>query len=95
MARGVAIGAHVSYRDRAGFGRRPLDVAPDRLAADVVEQWEALAEEVAAAGGTVSYVKPHGALYNRMAVDPEVAAAVVRRAGPPLPGAGGPARRAP
>ncbi|HVC66490.1 MAG TPA: 5-oxoprolinase subunit PxpA [Acidimicrobiales bacterium] len=76
VARGVAIGAHVSYRDRAGFGRRVLEVAPDRLAADVVEQWEALVAEAAAAGGTVAYVKPHGALYTTMAADPEVAATV-------------------
>ena len=53
VARGVAIGAHVSYRDRDGFGRRPLDVPADRLAADLVEQWEALVEEVTAAGGRV------------------------------------------
>jgi len=77
VARGVAIGAHVSYRDRIGFGRRALDQTPGRLAADVVEQWEALVAEVAAEGGTVTYVKPHGALYHRVAADPEVAAAVV------------------
>jgi UPF0271 protein len=77
VAGGVAIGAHVSFRDREGFGRRRLAVSPERLAADLVEQWEVLVEEVAAAGGTVSFVKPHGALYNVMAVDPDVAAAVV------------------
>jgi UPF0271 protein len=77
VAHGVAIGAHVSFRDREGFGRRSLVVAPDQLAADLVEQWETLADEVAAAGGTVSYVKPHGALYNVMAVDPDVADTVV------------------
>ena len=74
VERGVAIGAHVSYRDRDGFGRRDLDVGPERLAADVVEQWDALVAEAAVVGGTVTYVKAHGALYNRMAVDPEVAA---------------------
>ncbi len=77
VARGVAIGAHVSYRDRDGFGRRALDVPPGRLAADVVEQWEVLADEAAAAGGTVAYVKPHGALYHAMSVEAPVAAAVV------------------
>ncbi len=77
LARGVAIGAHVSYRDRSGFGRTPLDVTPEQLAVDVVEQWESLAAEVAAAGGTVSYVKPHGALYHRIASDPIVASAVM------------------
>jgi UPF0271 protein len=77
VARGVAIGAHVSYRDRIGFGRRALDQTPGSLATDVVEQWEVLVAEAAAVGGTVTYVKPHGALYHRVAGDPEVAAAVV------------------
>ena len=100
--RGVAVGAHLSYRDRQGFGRRPLEVPADRLVADVVEQWEALVAEAAAVGATVAYVKPHGALYHRMAVDPEVAAAVVGavvgRSGvlvaPPGSEVGGPARAA-
>jgi len=77
IARGVTIGAHVSYRDRAGFGRRPLDVPADRLALDLVEQWEVLVAEVTAAGGRVEYVKPHGALYAAMATDARVAATVV------------------
>ena len=75
--RGVAIGAHVSYRDRAGFGRRPLDVGPETLARDIVEQWTVLDREVRDVGGAVSFVKPHGALYHRMGLDPVVAAAVV------------------
>ena len=74
--RGIAVGAHVSYRDREGFGRRPVERSPDLLVADILEQCAGLSEE-AAAGTTVSYVKPHGALYNRMAVDPEVAGSVV------------------
>ncbi len=77
VARGVSIGAHISYRDREGFGRRTQDPAHDRLADDVIEQWETLVEEAAAVGAFVSYVKPHGALYPRMAADPEVAAVVV------------------
>jgi len=77
VARGVTIGAHVAFRDRPGFGRRVLDVDPDRLAADVVEQWEALAAEVDTAGGRVAYVKPHGALYTAMAADAGVAGVVV------------------
>jgi len=75
--RGVVIGAHVSYRDREGFGRRNLDVTPVQLAADIVEQWEALTAEAHASGAVVSYVKPHGALYNRMAVDTETAGVIV------------------
>jgi UPF0271 protein len=77
VARGVAIGAHVSYRDRAGFGRRDLDIDPETLAGDIVEQWRVLDEQVRAVGGTVSFVKPHGALYHRMGHDPAVAGAVV------------------
>jgi 5-oxoprolinase (ATP-hydrolysing) subunit A len=75
--RGIAVGAHVSYRDREGFGRRPVERSPDLLVADILEQCAVLAEEATAAGTTVSYVKPHGALYNRMGVDPDVAASVV------------------
>ena len=74
---GVVIGAHVSYRDRDGFGRRAVTVEPAQLVEDIVRQWSTLSDEVGAAGGTVSFVKPHGALYNRMGVDPAVAAAVV------------------
>jgi len=82
VERGVVIGAHVSYRDRDGFGRRHLDVARAQLAADLVEQWGTLVDEVSAAGGTVAYVKPHGALYHRMSVDADVAEVVVGTLGP-------------
>lgn len=75
--RGVAIGAHVSYPDLAGFGRRDMDVAPADLTADVVYQIGALTGLAAAAGAEVRYVKPHGALYNRIAVDAVQGAAVI------------------
>jgi UPF0271 protein len=75
--RGVAIGAHVSYPDLAGFGRRDMDIAPADLTADVVYQIGALQGLAAAAGTTVRYVKPHGALYNRIAVDAVQGAAVI------------------
>jgi UPF0271 protein len=77
VRRGVAIGAHVSFRDRAGFGRRAVDVRPAQLVDDIVEQCGLLTHEAAAVGGTVEYVKPHGALYNQMGVDPTTAAAVI------------------
>jgi UPF0271 protein len=133
-ARGVAIGAHVSYRDRAGFGRRDLDVPAKQLLADIEEQIELLRQVVRSIGGTtagptdegptgptdgapagrttrptagpttrptpgptdgaiarptaeVTYVKAHGALYNRMGRDPETASVVieaVRRCDPPM-----------
>ncbi|MFL6139943.1 MAG: LamB/YcsF family protein [Frankiaceae bacterium] len=76
-ARGVAVGAQVSYADLRGFGRRPMPVTPDELYADVVYQIGALDGIARAAGIRVAYVKPHGALYNRIAGDPEQAAAVV------------------
>ena len=63
-ARGVRIGAQVSYRDLAGFGRRFIDVEPEDLTGDVIYQIGALQALAHAAGSTVSYVKPHGALYN-------------------------------
>ncbi|MEU8887586.1 5-oxoprolinase subunit PxpA [Streptomyces sp. NPDC048442] len=86
--RGVRIGAQVSYRDLAGFGRRAMDVPTDELAAEVAYQIGALEVFARAAGSRVAYVKPHGALYNRTVDDVEQAAAVVagvRMAGGDLP----------
>jgi len=77
VSRGITIGAHVSYRDRAGFGRRAVDRPGPLLARDIIEQCEVLSEEVGAVGGSVAYVKPHGALYNRMGVDDTVAGSVI------------------
>jgi UPF0271 protein len=88
VERGVRVGAQVSYPDLAGFGRREMDVAPDDLTADVLYQLGALEAFARAAGSRVRYVKPHGALYNRIARDPVQAAAVVeaiRRYDPSLP----------
>jgi len=62
--RGVSIGAQVGYRDLAGFGRRAIDVDPDELTAEVLYQVGALDAFARAAGSTVTYLKPHGALYN-------------------------------
>ncbi|MFF5895460.1 LamB/YcsF family protein [Streptomyces argenteolus] len=75
--RGVRIGAQVSYRDLAGFGRRAMDVPARELTAEIAYQIGALRVFAEAAGSTVSYVKPHGALYNRVVHDEEQAAAVV------------------
>ncbi|MFJ3924485.1 LamB/YcsF family protein [Streptomyces sp. NPDC090022] len=76
-ARGVRIGAQVSYRDLAGFGRRAMDVPPQELADEVAYQIGALEVFARAAGSRVSYVKPHGALYNRTVHDEAQARAVV------------------
>jgi 5-oxoprolinase (ATP-hydrolysing) subunit A len=63
-AAGVAVGAQVSYRDLAGFGRRFMDVDPAELTDDILYQLAALDGIARVAGTRVSYVKPHGALYN-------------------------------
>lgn len=75
--KGVSIGAHVSYPDRVGFGRRDLDVTSGELIADVIYQIGALKGMAASAGVAVGYVKPHGALYNRIAHDPIQGQAVI------------------
>ena len=77
VEKGVSIGAHVSYPDRVGFGRRDMDVTSAELIADVIYQIGALKGVAAAAGVTVGYVKPHGALYNRIAHDPKQGQAVI------------------
>ena len=64
VAEGVAVGAQVAYRDLAGFGRRFLDVEPAELADDLLYQLAALDGIARSVGSRVSYVKPHGALYN-------------------------------
>jgi UPF0271 protein len=74
--RGVAVGAHVAYPDRAGFGRRAMTVPPAELAADVLYQVGALDGICRSEGTRVRYVKPHGALYNAAVADAQVAAAV-------------------
>lgn len=75
--RNVAVGAHPSYRDRDGFGRRDRDVALDTLRDDVAEQLAALREIADEEGAEVTYVKPHGALYTRAIADAGVARAIV------------------
>ena len=87
QAQGVAIGAHPSYPDRAGFGRRALSLSPSELFACLLTQVQALRDIVQAAGATLCHVKPHGALYHAAADDPqvtEVLIAVLRQIDPRL-----------
>ena len=87
-ARDVRVGAQVGYFDLAGFGRRRIEVAPAELTADVIYQIGALQALARAAGTTLAYVKPHGALYNTIATDRDQARAVaeaVHAADPELP----------
>jgi 5-oxoprolinase (ATP-hydrolysing) subunit A len=86
--RGVRIGAQVGYRDLAGFGRRYIDIDPIDLTADVIYQIGALQALARAAGSSVTYVKPHGALYNTIIDNHEQARAVaeaVHAVDPDLP----------
>ncbi len=76
--RGVTIGAHPSYPDISNFGRRELGLSPKQISVHVAYQIRALRDVCGAEGARLSYVKPHGALYNRAARDPEAAAAVVK-----------------
>lgn len=78
LAHGVQIGAHPGYRDRAGFGRRPLDLPADELAADLRAQIDALRSIAASAGARVRHVKAHGALYNQGERDDRVATLIAR-----------------
>ncbi|MFL5555573.1 MAG: LamB/YcsF family protein [Gemmatimonadaceae bacterium] len=76
--RGVTIGAHPSYPDIPGFGRRELGLSPREISHHVGYQLRALRDVCGTQGARLSYVKPHGALYNRASHDPEAATAVVR-----------------
>jgi len=76
-ARGVAVGAHVGYRDLAGFGRRYVDYTATELADAVLYQIAALDGIARSCGTDVGYVKPHGALYGAAFDDPVQAGAVV------------------
>jgi len=87
LQRGVEVGAQPSYRDRENFGRVDVEIGYDDLVRDLTEQVETLQAIAASVGAAVSYVKPHGALYNRVVRDEQQARAVVdvaRRYGLPL-----------
>src|SRR3954452_14600078 len=75
---GVAVGAHPGYPDRDGFGRRELDLSGEELEASILVQLGALWAIARADGIELCHVKPHGALYNRMARDIGLAETVVR-----------------
>ncbi len=75
-AAGVAIGAHVSYPDLVGFGRRHVQVGPEELITDVLYQIGALEAFCRRHGTSVRYVKAHGALYNDLSFDEDLAHAL-------------------
>ncbi|HET9777511.1 MAG TPA: 5-oxoprolinase subunit PxpA [Gemmatimonadaceae bacterium] len=76
--RGVSIGAHPSYPDIPGFGRRELGLSPHEIEHHVTYQLHAISNVCATQDAKLVYVKPHGALYNRAAWDPKAAEAICR-----------------
>ncbi|MBD3615115.1 MAG: LamB/YcsF family protein [Gracilimonas sp.] len=74
----VAIGAHPSYPDLQGFGRRVMNLSAEELEACVLYQVTALKGMTESLGGKLHHVKPHGALYNHAAKDEETAIGVVK-----------------
>jgi 5-oxoprolinase (ATP-hydrolysing) subunit A len=77
VAKGVSIGAHPSFHDPEHFGRREMTLPDREIYAGMLYQLGALAALARAAGGRVTHVKPHGALYNQAARDARVADAIV------------------
>jgi 5-oxoprolinase (ATP-hydrolysing) subunit A len=75
MARGATIAAHPSYPDREGFGRVRVEITGDALAASVEQQCAALQKIARKLGFPAAIVKPHGALHDDAASDPEIARA--------------------
>jgi UPF0271 protein len=78
---GVAVGAHPSFPDRAGFGRREMTLSPREVAECVADQLRALASIASAEGVRLRHVKPHGALYNLAAGDRALADIIARTVG--------------
>ena len=87
LARGVRVGAHPGYPDRANFGRVFVEMSADDIENLIVYQVAALHGFVRSRGGRLTHVKPHGALYHSAAEFPDVARAIaegVRRVGEDL-----------
>ncbi|SFB81558.1 UPF0271 protein [Marinospirillum celere] len=75
---GVQVGAHPSYPDLVGFGRRSLACSPEEIENLVLYQVGALHAFCQAEGVSLAYIKPHGALYNDMVRDPQIFMAVLK-----------------
>lgn len=75
---GVSVGAHPSYPDLQGFGRRPMTMSAKEVEALMAYQIGALMGVAATRGAKVTHVKPHGAINNKAAVDADLAAAIAR-----------------
>jgi UPF0271 protein len=78
LKKGVAIGAHPGFPDRENFGRTNMDLSPDQVFDLVSEQIAAMQDICREIGAELHHIKPHGALYNMAAKDPDLAAAIAR-----------------
>lgn len=78
LTRGVLVGAHPGYPDRAGFGRRETGADPAEIRTLMLEQLGVFAAACADSGTGFTHVKPHGALYNRAMADPAAAESIAR-----------------
>jgi UPF0271 protein len=87
IAKKVAIGAHPSYPDRVGFGRSSHFSTGDDLLSSLINQIDTLQRTAEKAGGSIRHIKPHGALYNDVVADRELADIVVQAAQEVCPGA--------
>ena len=76
ISKGVKIGAHPSYPDLQGFGRREMKMSAAEIFDLVLYQVSAVKGVCEAFGGRLNHVKPHGALYNTAAKDAKIAAAI-------------------
>lgn len=77
ISNSVKIGAHPGYEDRANFGRVPLPLSRKQLHKSITSQIQKLNDIVVSQGANLHHVKPHGALYNKAAVDRETAKIIV------------------
>ncbi len=78
LQHGVAIGAHPSFEDKEGFGRREMHLSSEEIYQIVLDQVNIMRKAAAEEGAKLHHVKPHGALYNMAAKDAMVADAIAR-----------------
>ena len=78
LQHGVAIGAHPSFEDKEGFGRREMHLSSDEIYQIVLDQLNIMRKAAAEEGAKLHHVKPHGALYNMAAKDAIIADAISR-----------------
>ncbi len=86
LARGVAVGAHPSFPDREGFGRRTMRISLEEVSAAVAGQLAAFLDVAQRCGARLAHVKPHGALYNAAAKDEALARAIAEGVARVAPG---------